>query len=440
MGDPLMKHDRSFPNMPSEAGAKTVAELSVAGRPLGELASNDIQPPFVSFVVICWNYARYVAQAIRSIKQQDYPHFECLVIDNGSSDDSASVILAAIEGDARFRMERLDRNMGQLGAAIWSLAQIRGSFVVFVDADDFLFKNYTSSHLQVHLALPQSVPLTSSGVTEVDAQGRILTSRYSHIKIDQKYVVRGLCPSCNIVRFPMVSDEQYEVVAAQTGIIPREITGWHWGPGTANMYRRSMLDLIRLGDGSQDYMRAADTHFNYMCHAFAGSAVIDLPLSAYRVHGDNYFARQETYDALSKGTKEYAENSRLDRLASAELLLREPEKFSWLLGGSYWRVFDQCAGAGADGSRRTFRRPEAREIFARNIEPLVLTHGKVALGREIARRFGYRKGKRLMAQGLKGRLRLRMHGQLLFQSVVGGSGIVRALRRLSLRKRRRKMA
>ncbi|MBN9279710.1 MAG: glycosyltransferase, partial [Hyphomicrobium sp.] len=63
----MMKHDRSFPNMPSEAGAKTVAELSVAGRPLGELASNDIQPPFVSFVVICWNYARYVAQAIRSI-------------------------------------------------------------------------------------------------------------------------------------------------------------------------------------------------------------------------------------------------------------------------------------------------------------------------------------------------------------------------------------
>ncbi len=422
-------------DLPTDMGTGAMADLSVAGRPLGELASGDIQPPFVSFVVICWNYARYVAQAIRSIRDQDYPHFECLVIDNGSSDDSASVIQAAIAGDARFWIERLDRNMGQLGAAIWSLGRIRGSFVVFVDADDFLFKNYASTHLQVHMALPQSVPLTSSSVTEVDAEGRILTSRYSHIKIDRTFVVRGLRPSHNVLRLPTISDELYEIIASVTGAVPPDVSGWHWGPGTANMFRRSMLDLVKLGDGNQDYMRAADTHFNYMCHAFAGSAVIDLPLSAYRVHGSNYFAQQETLDPLSKGTKEYAEKSRRDRLISAEILLREPEKFSWLLGVSYWRVFDQCAGAGSDGSQRIFRQREVREMFARHMESLIAAHGEAKLGSEIARRFGYRKGARLMSRGLRARVPLRMRGSLLLQSAVGRSKILKLLRRLKKKRR-----
>jgi glycosyltransferase involved in cell wall biosynthesis len=424
-----------LPGLLPDAGTDAMADLSVAGRSLGELASGDIQPPFVSFVVICWNYARFVDQAIRSIKDQDYPHFECLVIDNGSTDDSASVIEAAIEGDARFWVERLDRNMGQLGAAIWALGRIRGSFVVFVDADDFLFKNYASTHLQVHMALPKSVPMTSSSVTEVDAGGRILTSRYSHIKVDGKFVVRGLCPSHNVLRLPTISDEHYEIIASSTGAIPSEVSGWHWGPGTANMYRRSMLDLVKLGDGNQEYMRSADTHFNYMCHAFAGSAVIDLPLSAYRVHGSNYFAQQETLDALSKGTKEYAEKSKRDRLVSAEILLREPEKFNWLLGGNYWRVFDQCAGAGSDGSRRIFRQRDVREMFARHMEPLIAAHGQAKLGSEIARRFGYRKGTRLLSRGLRTRLPLRLRGSLLLQSAVGRSKILRLLRRLKKKRR-----
>ncbi|MFN3746848.1 MAG: glycosyltransferase family 2 protein [Hyphomicrobiaceae bacterium] len=401
----------------ADAGGRSLPAVSLPA--LGARSPTDLQPPFVSFVVICWNYARYVARAIRSIKEQDYPFFECLVIDNGSTDDSASVIQASIEGDSRFRMERLDHNMGQLGAAIWSLGHIRGGFVVFVDADDFLFKNFASSHVQVHLALPRSVALTSSSVAEVDADGRILTSRYSHIKLHEKHVAKGLPPSRHVVRLPMISDEQYEAISELTGTIPREVAGWHWGPGTANMFRKSMLDLVKLGDGGQTIMRAADSHFNYMCHALAGSAVIDLPLSGYRVHGDNYFTRQETLDGLSKGTKEYAEKSRLDRLESAELLLRDAGMFGWLLGRYYWRILDQCAGAGRDGSRRIYRRREAQEIFSRNIETLRQAHGKTKLAGEVARRFGYRRGVRIMAGGAEKRVSLRIRSHLLVQSILG---------------------
>lgn len=394
-------------------------DLSLCGIPLTQLSADGLKPPLISFVLICWNYEKYVGQAIRSIKHQDYAHFECLVVDNGSNDNSASVIQSEIRGDPRFSLKCFDQNNGQLGAAIWALDHIRGGFVVFVDADDVLFTNFASSHVQAHLALPKSVALTSSGVTEIDAEGKILTSRYSHINIDQKFIIRGLCPRSKIIRLPTVSDEHYELIASNIGTIPRDIAGWHWGPGTASMYRKSMLDLVRIGDGESVQMRSADTHFNYMCHAFAASAVIDLPLTAYRVHGANYFARQETLDPLSKGTKEYAEKSRLDRLSSAEIILKEAVKFRWLLGSSYWKIFDQCSGAGTEGRRRVFRLSETYEMFARNMGPLILAHDQRQLARELARRLGYRRASKLIAQELKRRLRVRETGQLLFAGVAG---------------------
>src|ERR1035437_6166110 len=50
-----------------------------------------LKPPLVSVVITSWNHARFVGAAIDSIRGQDYPHLECLVIDNGSIDDSRAV-------------------------------------------------------------------------------------------------------------------------------------------------------------------------------------------------------------------------------------------------------------------------------------------------------------------------------------------------------------
>jgi glycosyltransferase involved in cell wall biosynthesis len=97
-----------------------------------------VREPLVSVVIINWNYARYVADAIGSVKDQTYRNVECLVIDNGSSDRSADIIDAAIDGHAQFTLHRLPKNLGQLGAAIWSFDRLRGEFVTYLDADDVL--------------------------------------------------------------------------------------------------------------------------------------------------------------------------------------------------------------------------------------------------------------------------------------------------------------
>src|ERR1700722_18169089 len=91
-----------------------------------------LKTPLVSVVVLNWNYARFVGAAIDSIRSQDYPHFECLVIDNGSTDDSRAVITRHIDGDARFSVLFLDKNQGMMGAWQIALDRVKGEFVTFL--------------------------------------------------------------------------------------------------------------------------------------------------------------------------------------------------------------------------------------------------------------------------------------------------------------------
>ena len=117
--------------------------------------------------------------AIEFIKGQDYPSLEVVIVDNGSTDESRDVIVKHVEADSRFRIVALEQNLGQLGAFLEIFPLLNGEFITIVDADDVLFSNFLSSHVQVHLALPSSVALTSSNVVEMTADARALTGAHT---------------------------------------------------------------------------------------------------------------------------------------------------------------------------------------------------------------------------------------------------------------------
>ena len=85
-----------------------------------------LKPPLVSVVIPNRNYGRFIGAAINSIRSQDYTHFECLIIDNGSTDDSRAVITRHIDGDARFSLLFFDKNHGVMGAWLEALDRVRG--------------------------------------------------------------------------------------------------------------------------------------------------------------------------------------------------------------------------------------------------------------------------------------------------------------------------
>ena len=89
--------------------------------------------PSVSVIIPVYNYARFVAAAIESVKQQDYPHIEIIVIDDGSTDDTAQ-ILSKISDITYVRQE----NLGLSAARNHGIRLARGKYLQFLDADDLL--------------------------------------------------------------------------------------------------------------------------------------------------------------------------------------------------------------------------------------------------------------------------------------------------------------
>jgi glycosyltransferase involved in cell wall biosynthesis len=91
----------------------------------------------VSVIVPTYNYARYLPEALESVRAQTYPDWECIVVDDGSTDETASVLRAAATKDGRIRYVSQD-NQGPSAARNRGIAQSTGEYIQFLDADDLL--------------------------------------------------------------------------------------------------------------------------------------------------------------------------------------------------------------------------------------------------------------------------------------------------------------
>jgi glycosyltransferase involved in cell wall biosynthesis len=92
-------------------------------------------PALVSVIIPAWNVSPFVQSAIRSVLAQTYHEFEVLVVDDGSTDDTATSINAI--RDARVRLIA-QNHRGAAAARNRGLAEARGTFIQFLDADDLM--------------------------------------------------------------------------------------------------------------------------------------------------------------------------------------------------------------------------------------------------------------------------------------------------------------
>ncbi len=100
-----------------------------------EILKNII--PFFSVIVTAYNIERYITDCIESIKGQTFENYECIIVDDGSDDETGKVIADAIAEDSRFTYIRT-AHKGQSHARNTGLKASCGKFVLFTDGDDTL--------------------------------------------------------------------------------------------------------------------------------------------------------------------------------------------------------------------------------------------------------------------------------------------------------------
>ena len=94
--------------------------------------------PAITAIIICLNGERFLREAIASILAQDDADWELIIVDDGSSDATAAIIAEAMAADVRIRTacHPEHANMGMSASRNLGIAEARGHYVAFLDADD----------------------------------------------------------------------------------------------------------------------------------------------------------------------------------------------------------------------------------------------------------------------------------------------------------------
>ena len=95
------------------------------------------EKPLVSVIVPTYNYGRFIGETLECLRAQTYANWECVIVDDGSTDDTAEQVARLMERDARFKFVRQE-NARQAAAKNNGLRNSAGEYIQFLDADDLI--------------------------------------------------------------------------------------------------------------------------------------------------------------------------------------------------------------------------------------------------------------------------------------------------------------
>ena len=137
----------------------------------------------VSIITPCYNAASYIRQAIQSVQNQTLADWEMIIVDDGSTDNSAEIIRAEAEQDSRIKLVQKE-NGGTASARKLGLEVAQGDYVQFLDADDSI----TKDKLQLQIAFMEDNQLDVSytdwrTIDQTGKKGNIRSAQFTKFRL-----------------------------------------------------------------------------------------------------------------------------------------------------------------------------------------------------------------------------------------------------------------
>lgn len=95
--------------------------------------------PLVSVLMTSYNREKYIAEAIESVLLSTYTHFELIIVDDGSKDDTVKIAKSYAERDARIQVYENEVNLGDYPNRNKAASYAKGKYLKYIDADDYIY-------------------------------------------------------------------------------------------------------------------------------------------------------------------------------------------------------------------------------------------------------------------------------------------------------------
>ncbi len=151
-----------------------------------------METPLISVIVPCYNYGRFLAETIGSLQRQTYANWECIIVDDGSTDDSAEKAKALAAADPRVKYY-FQKNAGLSAARNTGLQKASGDFIQFLDADDLLASFKFEQEIGLFEANREIDIVYGDFVLLEDASGKFLRGKLPVIAMREVHPFLDFC-------------------------------------------------------------------------------------------------------------------------------------------------------------------------------------------------------------------------------------------------------
>ena len=116
-------------------------ELEIIQKKISEYEKQYLYPDLISIILPIYNGEQYLRDCLESILKQKYHNFEVILVNDGSIDLSEAICREYVNRDDRFRYVQKEHG-GASSARNYGLELVKGEYVTFIDADDWVEENY----------------------------------------------------------------------------------------------------------------------------------------------------------------------------------------------------------------------------------------------------------------------------------------------------------
>ena len=261
------------------------------------------QKPNVSVVIPCCNCSKYILRAIRSIQNQDLSNFEIIIANDGSKDDSLTILQQLQKEENRIRIINNKVNMGTLYTRSIATLSAKGRYIIPLDSDDmFLDKDVFS--VITNVAYKGNFDIVIFNSVYTDLKPNVYTAN-----VGQTYFDFAHKP--NLVLFqPELG--YYNIAPSDTldKIIINDVL-LHGKLFKTNIYKKALNKL-----GKEKYSRfmvnAEDDIANYIIFNTAKSAKFIAKYGYLYINNDETFSKNQKNETQNTRTLLYVLDTLID--------------------------------------------------------------------------------------------------------------------------------